>query len=493
MYNDVLEREPSNIEALVSLAEIYGGTNRNGEAKELIEKVTILRSQLEGSAQRIATRSSVAGQAATSGDNIEPILMQKSRAPVPGKYHRPSAAERADMERKAQALVDDRLGQMRRFEDGMRKGNVAAVSEWLRNATDLVREFSSNTRIFSGNKAKPTDFEVGRDDRTIEERVAQLSSRLLADDLADDDEPARNTKVFRQLSFDAWFDILMETALAQARYRSAEVAYETLRAARNATVFHQDEARNGTIVLVFIACALLAGDVHTANDHVRQYLLNHQFDNNGYRLYGAAFASGVAATEVYHSSQNQKFFLRQVKAIDSVLENRQIVGAARVTAQSKIESLNPNLLLLYAHIMLVGKSYVPSAHYLARAAPLMSDEPLTLLTQGVLHLHRSLQRQTNNRHLQIVQGLSYLLDYRDTRKHVGSVEDQETLYNLGRAFHMLGLSSFAAEYYHRVLDVASVPGAYDLRREASYNLHLIYTMSGNPALARSVIDEHLVI
>jgi general transcription factor 3C polypeptide 3 (transcription factor C subunit 4) len=285
----------------------------------------------------------------------------------------------------------------------------------------------------------------------------------------------------------------METALAQARYRSAESAYETLRAARNASVFHLDEVRNSIIVLVFISCALLSGDFQTANDYVRQYLLAHQFENDGYRIYGAAFASGVSATELYHSSQNQKFFLRQVKAIDSVVENRQITGAARVTSSSKVDALNPNLLLLYAHIMLTGKSYVPCAHYLARAAPLMDSDPLVLLTHGVLHIHRALQRQTNNRHLQIVQGLSYLFDYRDMRKKNGSNEDQETLYNLGRAFQMLGLSSFAATYYHKVLEIKDVPGIFDLRRDAAYNLQLIYTLSGNPALARSIIDENIVI
>ncbi|KAK9357878.1 hypothetical protein V1504DRAFT_462930 [Lipomyces starkeyi] len=56
----------------------------------------------------------------------------------------------------------------------------------------------------------------------------------------------------------------------------------------------------------------------------------------------------------------------------------------------------------------------------------------------------SMQRQTNNRHLQIVQG--FLIDY--YRARVGSSKGkvtawaklQETNYNMGRAFHMLGFN-----------------------------------------------------
>ena len=35
--------------------------------------------------------------------------------------------------------------------------------------------------------------------------------------------------------------------------------------------------------------------------------------------------------------------------------------------------------------------------------------------------------------------------------------------------------------------------AYDLRREAAYNLHLIYRQSGANALARQLLRQHLTV
>lgn len=83
---------------------------------------------------------------------------------------------------------------------------------------------------------------------------------------------------------------------------------------------------------------------------------------------------------------------------------------------------------------------------------------------------------------------------------------QEALYNIARAYHHVGLVSLAVEYYEKVLaihlDNYNIPELvketqsardYDLRREAAYNLHLIYQKSGAFDLARQVLKDHCTV
>lgn len=85
---------------------------------------------------------------------------------------------------------------------------------------------------------------------------------------------------------------------------------------------------------------------------------------------------------------------------------------------------------------------------------------------------------------------------------------QEALYNIARACHHVGLVSLAASYYEKVLAIHEkdcpipelsnekpneehlTPGYCDLRREAAFNLHLIYKKSGALDLARQVLKDY---
>lgn len=89
----------------------------------------------------------------------------------------------------------------------------------------------------------------------------------------------------------------------------------------------------------------------------------------------------------------------------------------------------------------------------------------------------------------------------------------ETAYNMGRAAHQLGLVHLAVPYYQSVLSMAARGEAggsggrrqgdeeggegsgegSDLRREAAYNLALIYSASGAQQLAREVLREHMAV
>lgn len=70
------------------------------------------------------------------------------------------------------------------------------------------------------------------------------------------------------------------------------------------------------------------------------------------------------------------------------------------------------------------------------------------------------------------------------------IERQEADYNMGRAYHMIGLVSKAIEYYKKVLD-SYEDGA--LKKHAAYNSMLIYQESGNLELANSIMEKYLSV
>jgi general transcription factor 3C polypeptide 3 (transcription factor C subunit 4) len=73
---------------------------------------------------------------------------------------------------------------------------------------------------------------------------------------------------------------------------------------------------------------------------------------------------------------------------------------------------------------------------------------------------------------------------------------QEAYYNLGRAMHQLGLLPAALFYYKKALNcqpmVAERP-MFDLRREAAFNVSLIYQGSNAYELASMYVRKYIVI
>jgi general transcription factor 3C polypeptide 3 (transcription factor C subunit 4) len=86
---------------------------------------------------------------------------------------------------------------------------------------------------------------------------------------------------------------------------------------------------------------------------------------------------------------------------------------------------------------------------------------------------------------------------------------QESLFNLARAYHHVGLVTLSTIYYEKVIAINErdypipklpnenidvienhKPGYCNLRREAAYNLHLIYKRSGALDLARQVLKDY---
>ncbi|KAG2179385.1 hypothetical protein INT44_006231, partial [Umbelopsis vinacea] len=90
---------------------------------------------------------------------------------------------------------------------------------------------------------------------------------------------------------------------------------------------------------------------------------------------------------------------------------------------------------------------------------------------GVAYLSRAVQRITDNRHLQIVQGFTFLYKYYERRKELQYAQEAE--YNIARAFHTINLTHLAIPYYERALVLPSRKLVAELGEEEAMRGHTV--------------------
>ncbi|XP_022857588.1 general transcription factor 3C polypeptide 3-like [Olea europaea var. sylvestris] len=162
-------------------------------------------------------------------------------------------------------------------------------------------------------------------------------------------------------------------------------------------------------------------------------------------------------------------------------------------------------IMISAHMFTMISQHQAAAREYLEAYRLMPDSPLINLCVGTSLINLALGLRLQNKHQCMAQGLAFL--FNNFRLCDNS---QEALYNIARAYHHIGLVSLATTYYEKVLAMPEKdypipklpnenqdpmdykrPGYCDLRREAAYNLHLIYKKSGAFDLARQVLKDYL--
>lgn len=115
---------------------------------------------------------------------------------------------------------------------------------------------------------------------------------------------------------------------------------------------------------------------------------------------------------------------------------------------------------------------------------------------GLAYVHHSLKRQADNRQFMILQGLTFLFDYYNSRRRSSIVEErQEAHYNIARVYHMLGISHLAIKYYLRVLKETTghTSSREDITIDTAYNLKVLCMITGNKKLANAIARKWLVI
>ncbi|XP_004868994.1 general transcription factor 3C polypeptide 3 isoform X1 [Heterocephalus glaber] len=155
---------------------------------------------------------------------------------------------------------------------------------------------------------------------------------------------------------------------------------------------------------------------------------------------------------------------------------------------------NHALCVLNGHNAFVSGSFKHALAQYIQAFRARRDEPLYNMCIGLTFIHMASQKYVLKRHALIVQGFAFLNRYLSLRGRC-----QESLYNLGRALHQLGLTHLAIHYYQEALELPPLEAEgieaeqVDLRRDIAYNLALIYQSSGNLLMARYLLFTYCTI
>lgn len=124
-----------------------------------------------------------------------------------------------------------------------------------------------------------------------------------------------------------------------------------------------------------------------------------------------------------------------------------------------------------------------------------TNSPLVALLIGITYISIGQQKFTTKKHTVIAQAISFLNTYEKIREPEAK---HEIHYNLGRLHHQFGMIHIAIYHYKEVLSytnelIEKHEDFLDLKREAAYNLHLIYKKAGNFNLARKYLYDYIII
>ncbi|CAJ0749398.1 2726_t:CDS:10, partial [Entrophospora sp. SA101] len=361
-------------------------------------------------------------------------------------------------------------------------GDKEASKEYLETARGLIEDWQNNS-ILSSKKQGYDRCKSWREklyyeeikelkegyDADIEEQATTMAKRLqwnIDGQLGElEAEIHKKMTEFQGITFEKWFEFFIQFIITATKNGHESEAYDVVMLVSKANIFYHNERHKTTFKVLSLAWGL-----YTSN-----YIV-------------------VCESARWLSANSQKYFLRQIKAMDSGISD------------SSPTKPDAGLLTLYGHILGCSRSYNGALGYYARAALVKPKDPLVCFSMGLAYLHRAMQRKTSNRHLQILQGFNFLYEYYELKG-----KNQEAEYNLGHAFHQLGLTHLAIPHYEKALKLPSVNQILkqkidkkkqletdeneevenfeendptDIRKEAAYNLYLIYMETGSPALAQ---------
>lgn len=498
LYEEILRSTPNDNNIKLLLAEVLYYNDDKERSKQLLDevarstkKVVRVTDNIGGDDTVIAGRDS-----GTSGRRTKLTDQQ---------------AEETDERVKRKVL--DTFKRMNRLEDVIAQGDEVAIDTWMQLASQLIEIFTSvpsffprdKNRIFKGivlyRRKKPLE---------IDERLARVYNLYEGMNTTETNSRSVLTseKEFKGVDYDSWFMIFVQYALFLKYKNNTEYGAKIIEIATDVSVFVQDKAKESMLKLILIMFGIANEEyLDTVSRHVRSFLLNNQFSPFIYKFFLCCFASGSKAWDVFSNYNHQKFFLRQLKAYDSVKSKEPVSGMATITADKSFTYTHEPIELLYIYANLLGgsRSHISSVVYLNRIYKEYDQDPMICFSLGISHVQRSMQRLSSNRHVQLLQGLSYLMEYRELRlkgseaieqestSDPRNYEKQEVEYNLGRVFHMIGLTTEAVSHYEKVLELEVDDEDYDLRIDAAYNLSLIYNINGNSGKARELTEKYLTV
>jgi general transcription factor 3C polypeptide 3 (transcription factor C subunit 4) len=267
-------------------------------------------------------------------------------------------------------------------------------------------------------------------------------------------------------------------------------------------------------------------------DEVRLFFKGSDWASDAFRLKSAAIRALRCDVDAYSNGPEQKFYLRQIKAMDYALldeANRDRFhfrdgGRVRAAAESTmplqrglpaipehLAAHDAALLALYGHMLYVGGSPGTALGYYYRAYVVAPDDPVLNLCLGLAYVGLAFKRQSVNRQFHIQQGMNFFNRYCEVRR-AGKipVQLQEMEFNMGMLWNSIGLLHLAVPAYQKCIELsprlkkpkkkgkgrrkkAPEPVEEDFAPEAALALRAILAINGDMESAMELTRKWLVL
>ncbi|KAL4884513.1 hypothetical protein BJY04DRAFT_225696 [Aspergillus karnatakaensis] len=471
-YRIVADNDPKHIQCRVQLAKLYEGIGMAEQALKYVNEAVMLgRQETRSNRRRKDTRLEELAKEFRSVDMAAEPVDEPSTSR--GAATTGVLGSDSDRTENIQFLYKKLL----QLEPKLESDDADGIEDWLDIADALLREFRANRVFYPTIRSMAfLGYTSKSGKKTFLDEMQEMAGRL-QETLGPTEETFQDTipTDYHGITFDEWLDLFLQYALAVAGQNEPVEAYDTLGAASYASIWYHSKTSTRLIHVCWFTCALRVQDEETLANEARWFIKEYQFVTDTYRLFAMlSCISGDPHRSLFHSSPLMKFMLRQIKAIDftlpdnitggkpnkaireSVYKERAALSTRDETGEAiPAEELDIALLVLYGHILYSGNSFYPALNYFFRAYALDDKHPVVLLSIALCYIHHSMKRQSENRHYHVMQGLSFMHEYRRVREREGSplIERQEMEYNFARVWHTLGLAHLAVEGYNRVLEL----------------------------------------
>ncbi|CAL1715852.1 unnamed protein product [Somion occarium] len=532
VYEHVIVADPTHNDAKMKLAEIYEILGEPRKALDLVMQVIDSRRRRPGREKEGTPQGDI-----TSTSLFEEKAIAKRKGVV-AKTQRLNITQLRELETQKEQEVKQGYHRVKELWPQMLAGEEEAVREWLMEAEKLVETYRETRNLFLTSKHPGFRGMFPRSRKRITEATENdMASRLqlelgrdtIARKSKSDGSGSGDLDSFRTVKFDDWLRLFMQYAFVLTKQGNFDQAYEVLRHVAYSNPFQKQDIQD-TIRLAIISCSLVGDQPFKVVEYSRKLINVHQFNNEPYRIMLASLGSGLRATDGFLVSTLSKHMLRELRTHAAALKNSDTLrwnpvskryapvgtsvkdeeedleapapeaGSSNThlsSGQTKLPTKdNPILVAMYGQICLAARSYQSALFYLLHAYDYCQEDPLICLCLAVASIGRAMQRQADNRHHLITQGMAFLTKYRNLRGGLADEMD-EIEYNFGRTFHQLGLYTLAVKHYERVLHVieerlrVNDQADYGVALEAAYNLSLIYVMTGATPLAQDLYRRWL--
>lgn len=231
-------------------------------------------------------------------------------------------------------------------------------------------------------------------------------------------------------------------------------------------------------------------------------LTSKRFEKRIYHIMFLCLLSCIYNNDSYHGYNIVRQLLRDIPKSNSWNLLNIIVQRAEDSRHNRFimrllgrEDVFSYLNIMHANNCLISGTYKYALHDYISLFKVVPSALLALLI-GVTLIQMACQKLSVKKNQLVIQAVAFLKKYSQLRGEDGK---QETYYNMGRAFHQIGLLPAAVHFYKLVLEedpgelVKKNPLLLDLKREAAFNLHLIYLQSENHLLARMYLENYITV